>query len=130
MTEHANVARLREGYAAFAKGDIAALNELFADDLQWHEGGRNQVSGEYRGRDAVFGLLGKLMEITEGSLRLDLHAVFADDEHGVALVTVKASRDGRSMNVNGVHVVHLRDGKVAEFWNASNDQYAVDEFIG
>jgi hypothetical protein len=27
-------------------------------------------------------------------------------------------------------VMHLRDGKVAEFWNASTDQYAVDELLG
>jgi len=130
MAEHPNVARIRDGYTAYAKGDMAILNDLFAEDLQWHEAGRNQVSGEYRGRDAVFGLLGKLFEITEGSLRIDLHAVFADDEHGVALVTVSGSRGGRSLKVTGVHVTHLRDGKVAEFWNANTDQYAVDEFLG
>ncbi len=33
MAEHPNVARIRDGYAAFAKGDFAALNELFADDI-------------------------------------------------------------------------------------------------
>ena len=130
MAEHPNVARIRDGYAAFAKADMAALSDFFAEDLQWHEGGRNQISGEYGGRDAVFGLFGRLLEITEGSLRIDLHAVFADDEHGVALVTLSSSRDGRSMNVNGVHVMHLRDGKVAEFWNANTDQYAIDEFLG
>jgi uncharacterized protein len=130
VAEHPNVARIRDGYAAFAKGDMATLNDLFAEDLQWHESGRNQVSGEYQGRDAAFGLLGKVFELTQGTLRIDLHAVFADDDHGVALVTVSGSRDGRSMNVNAVHVMHLRDGKVAEFWNANTDQYAVDELLG
>jgi ketosteroid isomerase-like protein len=130
MAEHPNVARIRNGYAAFAEGDFAVLSDLFAEDLQWHEGGRNQVSGEYRGRDAVFGLFGKLMEVTEGTLHLGLHAVVADDEHGVALVAITASRGGRSINVNGAHVMHLRDGKVTEFWNTSTDQYAVDELIG
>lgn len=130
MAEHPNVARLRDGYAAFAKGDFAILSDLFAEDMQWHEGGRNQVAGEYRGREAVFGLFGKLIELTEGSLHLDLHAVFADDEHGVALVVITASRGGRSVNVNGVHVMHLRDGKVTEFWNTSTDQHAIDELMG
>lgn len=130
MAEHPNVTRIRDGYAAFAEGDFAILNDLFAEDMQWHESGKNQVSGDYRGREAVFGLFGKLMEVTEGSLHLDLHAVFADDEHGVALVAVTASRDGRSINVNGVHVMHLRGGKVTEFWNTSTDQYAIDELIG
>ena len=130
MAEHPNIARIRDGYAAFANGDMAGLSDFFAEDVQWHEGGRNQISGEYSGRDEVFGLFGKLFEITQGSLRIDLHAVLADDEHGVALVTVSGSRDGRSINVNGVHVMHLRDGKVAEFWNANTDQYAIDEFLG
>jgi uncharacterized protein len=130
MAEHPNVARIRDGYAAFAKGDFAVLNDLFAEDLLWHDAGRNQLSGEYRGREAVFGLFAKLMEVTEGSFRADLHAVFADDEHGVALVVTTASRGGWSIEVNEAHVFHLRDGKVVEFWNASTDQYAADELIG
>jgi uncharacterized protein len=130
MTEHPNVARIRDGYAAFAKGDLAALNDLFAEDLVWHDAGRNQTSGEYHGREAVFGFFGKLMEVTEGSFHIDLHAILADDEHGVALVVVTASRGGRSAEVNEAHVFHLRDGKVTEFWNASTDQYAYDELIG
>jgi len=130
MAEHPNVARIKDGYAAFAKGDFAVLNDLFAEDLVWHEGGRNQLAGDYRGREAVFAYFGKLMEVTEGSFHLDLHTVFADDEHGVALVVLTASRGGRSVEVNEAHVFHLRDGKVMEFWNASTDQYAYDEVIG
>jgi ketosteroid isomerase-like protein len=130
VTEHPNVARLKDGYTAFAKGDFAALNDLFAEDVLWHEGGRNQLAGEYRGREAVYGFFGKLMEVTEGSFHLDLHAVLADDEHGVALVVTTASRGGRSITVNDAHVFHLRDGKVVEFFAASTDQYASDELIG
>jgi uncharacterized protein len=130
MAEHPNVVRIRDGYAAFAKGDLAVLSDLFAEDLLWHDAGRNQLSGEYRGREAVFEFFGKLMEVTEGSFRADLHAVLADDEHAVALVVLTASRGGRSMEVNEAHVFHMRDGKVVEFWNASTDMYAVDELIG
>ena len=130
MAEHPNVARIRDGYAAFAKGDFAALNDLFAEDLLWHVNGRSQFAGDYRGRDSVFGFFGKLMEVTEGSLHLDLHAVFADDEHGVALTIVTASRGGRSVTVTQAHVFHLRDGKVVEYWDSSTNQYAFDELIG
>jgi uncharacterized protein len=130
MAEHPNVARLRDGYAAFAKGDFAVLNDIFAEDLLWHEPGRNQLAGDYRGRDAVYAFFAKLMEVTEGSFHLDLQAVFADDEQGVALVVSTASRGGRSVKVNDAHIFHLRDGKVVEFWNASTDSYAFDELIG
>ena len=92
MAEHPNVARIRDGYAAFAKGDFAALTDLLAEDLVWHQGGRNQLAGDYRGREAVFGYFAKLMEVTEGSFHVDVHAVLADDEHGVALTVATASR--------------------------------------
>ena len=36
MTEHPNVELTRRGYDAFAKGDLAALSELLADDVTWH----------------------------------------------------------------------------------------------
>ena len=130
MAEHPNVTRIRDGYAAFAKGDFTVLNDLFAEDLLWHVNGRSQFAGEYRGREAVFGFFGKLIEVTEGSLRIDLHALFADDDHSVALVVTTASRGGRSASVNVAHVFHMRDGKVVEFWDASTNQYAFDEVIG
>jgi uncharacterized protein len=130
MTEHPNIARVRDGYAAFAAADFAVLTDLFAEDLVWHVGGRSQIAGDYHGRDAVFGMFGKLMEITQGSFHLSPHAILADDEHAVALVVATASRDGRSMTINDAHVFHMRDGKVQEFWTASTDQYAGDELLG
>jgi uncharacterized protein len=130
MAEHSNVARIRDGYAAFAKGDFAVLTDLFADDLVWHVGGRSQLAGEYRGRDAVFAFFGKIMEVTEGTFHLDVHAVLADDEHAVALVFGTASRGGRTSTDMAAHVFHMRDGKVAEYWDATTDQYAFDELIG
>ena len=110
---------------------MAALHDLFAQDIVWHAAGRLPPAGDYRGREAVFGFLGTLRELAGGSLpHFDLHAVLADDEHGVALVIGTISRDGRSQTWNGAHVFHLRDGKVAEFWDANTDQYAYDEFLG
>ena len=103
---------------------------MFAEDLVWHDAGRGQLSGDYRGREAVFGFFGKVMEVTEGSFHLDLHSVLADDEHGVALVTISANRGGRSIKVNAVDVMHLRDGKVTEVWAIPADQYAFDEVLG
>jgi len=130
MAEHRNVARMRDGYAVFAKGDLATLNDHLAEDVLWHDTGRNQLSDDYRGREAVYGFFGKLMEITEGSLHLELQAVFADDEHGVALVVATASRGGRNIRVLDTHIHRLRDGMTVEFWTASTDQYAWDELIG
>jgi len=129
VDEHPNVARIGEGYAAFARGDFAVLKDLFAEDLPWYASGRNQLSGNYHGREAVYQFFGKLTELTD-SFDLDLHAVFADDDHGAELVIGTASRGGRRIEFSEAPVFHLRDGKVAEFWDASADAYAFDQLIG
>jgi ketosteroid isomerase-like protein len=130
VAEHPNAARIRDGYAAFAKGDFAVLNDLLAEDLVWHHGGRSQLAGDYRGRDAVYELLGKLIEVTHGTFHMDLEAAFANDELGVALVVASSSVDGRSVAAREAHIMRMSDSKVVEFWYTSTDQYAFDEMIG
>ena len=92
MTEHPNVELTRRGYEAFAKGDLATLSELIADDVTWHSNDAGPLSGTYHGRDEVFGFFGRLAEETAGTFRLDVHDVLANDEHAVALCTLSASR--------------------------------------
>jgi ketosteroid isomerase-like protein len=86
---------LRQGYDAFGRGDMEWLNEHFADDIVWHVPGQNPFAGNHRGKEAVFALFAKQMELTDGSLRLEIHDVLANDEHGVALATVTATREGK-----------------------------------
>jgi uncharacterized protein len=128
VTEHPNVELTRRGYEAFAKGDMATLSELIADDVTWHQNGVGPLSGTYHGRDEVFGFFGRLAEETAGTLRLDVHDVLANDEHAVALCTFSASRGGKSIEVPVANVSHLRDGKLTEFWGATTDPQASIDF--
>ena len=128
MADHPNVERLRKGYEAYSTGDLAVLNDLFADDISWHIAGRSQVAGDYKGRDQVFGFFGKLMELSNGTTKIEVHDLLANDDHGVALVTGSASRNGVDFRGQDVHTFHFRDGKVVEFWDSPLDQYAADEF--
>ena len=130
MAEHPNLERIRAGYAAFSSGDFNTLNDLFDENAVWHVSGRSHLAGDYRGRDEIYAFFGRIFEVTGGTFALELHAVLADDEHGVALVTSSGSREGRSARTQEAHVFHLRDGRVTEFWNASTDQYAGDELFG
>jgi ketosteroid isomerase-like protein len=128
MADHPNVELLRKGYQAYSSGDMKTISELFADDVEWHVAGRSQLAGDYHGKDEVFGFFGKLVELSGGTARFEVHDLLANDEHGVALVTGSASREGRDFTGKDVHTFHIRDGKVVEFWDSPLDQYASDEF--
>jgi ketosteroid isomerase-like protein len=128
MADHPNLDLMRRGYAAYTSGDLDTISQLFADDVVWHVSGRSPLSGDYTGKEQVFGFFGKLQELSGGTSRVEVHDLLADDDHGVAIVTQSASRDGRTYEGRVTHVLHLRDGKVTEFWDAYVDQYASDEF--
>jgi uncharacterized protein len=128
VTEHPNVELARRGYDAFAKGDMAALAELIADDVVWHVQGTGPLSGTYHGRDEVFGFFGRLAEETGGTFRLDVHDVLANDEHAVTLCVLSATRGEKSIEMPVANVSHMRDGKVTEFWTAITDPVATIDF--
>ena len=130
MSDHPNIARLREGYTAFGKGDLAALDDLFAEDIRWHLPGRNQLSGTYTGRPAVYEMFGRLTALTEGSFRIEVRTVLADDDHALALVDASAHSGERSFAITDVHVCRMAGGRIAEFWDTTSDQYAADAVFG
>jgi ketosteroid isomerase-like protein len=128
MADEPNLDLMRRGYAAYTSGDMDTINELFADDVVWHVAGRSPISGDYVGKEQVFGFFGRLQELSQGTSQVEVHDLLADAEHGVAIVTESATRDGRSFEGRTVHVLHLTDGKVTEFWDAHIDQSSADEF--
>ena len=69
------------------------------------------------------------MELTAGTFRSELHDVVANDEHAVSLFVARGEREGKTLEARNVLVTHVRNGKLAETWLFSGDQYAADEFL-
>ncbi len=130
MAEHPDVERHRKGHEAFRTGDMEYLNSIFAEDTVWHWSGRSQISGDHVGRDAVFTEFGKIAELVDESIELNDHDFLGNDDHTVALGTNRASREGKSLEVNFVEVCHWSEGKITEEWWIVDDQAAADEFWG
>ena len=125
---HPNEDLVRGGYEAFARGDVPAVLERFADDIIWHVPGRSGLAGDYHGHDEVVGFFGRLMELSEGSFALEIHDIMGTDDHVVALVKATAARNGEAHAFDVAHVWHVADGKATEFWALSANPYEDDEF--
>ena len=129
MSSQENETQLRRGYNAFNAGDMATLTEVFSPDAVWHVPGRNPLSGEKRGRDAVFAYFGKLGELSNGTFHVDLHDIVANERHLVGVQTDTAERAGKKLNARAVLLFHMEGGKITEGWENFEDQYAVDAFL-
>lgn len=130
MSEHPNLERSRMGYAAFAEGDMDTVSSVMADDIVWHVPGDHELAGDYAGKEEVFSFFARLMQETEGTFGNEIHDILANDEHGVALVEASATRNGKTISNKVIHVFHMSDGKMTEFWNIPTDQKAWDDFYG
>jgi uncharacterized protein len=128
MTAQDNAELIRGGYEAFGKGDIPAVLAIWSDDIVWHIAGRSPLARDYTGPQEILGFFGQLQELSGGSFRLELHDVLASDDHVVALVSEIGNRGDTALNNQAAHVWHVRDGKATEFWGASYDLYATDDF--
>lgn len=126
---HPNEDLLRRGYTAFAEGDMDTLDEVVADDVAWHEAGDHPLSGDREGKDEVFAFFREINERSGGTFRIDLHDVLATDEHVVALAVEHGERgDKRLDRALEVHVFHVEDGRVTEFWGCPFDASTLNEF--
>jgi ketosteroid isomerase-like protein len=126
---HPNGELIREGFEAFANGDLDTLSRLFDDDIKWHAMGTSDLSGEYEGKGEVFAFFGRLLQMTEGTYHQDVHAILADDDHVVVLTDYGQDKP-KPFSGQQVFVWHVRDGKAAECWGIPNDQAAAAAAIG
>jgi ketosteroid isomerase-like protein len=125
---HPNEDLIRKGYDAFSVGDMETLRGLIAPNATWHVPGRSPLAGDYEGIDAILNLFAKVFDLSEGTLRLEVHDVLANDEHGVGLQHATAQRGDRTLDSNEVSVFNIQDGMVTEAWLFPADLYAEDEF--
>jgi ketosteroid isomerase-like protein len=124
----ANLNVLQNLYRALAAGDFGAVLGLLPDHVKGHVPGRSPVAGDYDGKAALGGYVGRLAELSGGTLRFEPHDVLASEGHGVGLVRDLAERGTKQLAMNNVHVWHCRDGVLDEIWVYPGDLAAWDEF--
>jgi uncharacterized protein len=126
-TSHPNAVAFARAYDAFGRGDLDALRTTaFQADAVWHHPGTVGIAGDYRGVDAILSLFGRIFQETAGTFRAVPYRILADNDYAVALINTAGTRNGRSLEDREVHVVRMRDGRIAESWLYLGDQPAID----
>ena len=128
--EQRNIELARKGYEAFNEAHLDDAMATIHEEILWHVGGDNPLSGEYRGKEAVMEMLARFGQLTEGTYEADIHDILANGEHTVVLGTYTATRHGRTHSSRFVDVLHSGpDGRAKEFWRFFEDAAAEDEFL-
>src|SRR5579885_1125562 len=114
-TEQRNIEMARKGYQAFNEAHLDEAMATIHDEILWHNGGDNPLTGEFRGKGAVMEMLARFAQLTEGTYEADIHDVLASDEHTVVIGTYTATRRGRTHSARFIDVIHpASDGRAKE----------------
>jgi ketosteroid isomerase-like protein len=128
MADHPNLEVMRRALKAFQTGDVPTLTQVFAQDVVWRVPGKNFLARDYRGQAEVFGLFGKLMELTNGTFALQPLDVFANDRGGVFVDQVTAQRNGKTLDVRLLLHVTISGGQITEGIDAFHQEHVWDAF--
>jgi ketosteroid isomerase-like protein len=119
---------LRDLFAALARCDLRALDDLVAEDAVWHVPGTHPFAGDHVGKDAVLALAARMQELT-AELLFDVDEVVAANSHVAVVGSVWGDRDGKILFGNGeVAVFRVEGAKVVEGWTYVFDTPEVDRF--
>ncbi len=109
------LARLHQAQNTFYQGgDSAALRDVLTEDIAWHVPGRNAISGDYHGIDAVLGYFSRRRDLASRSFRLTSRQVLTGDGDWIASVTDgRAVIDGQDFTWSTVGLYQVRHGRIA-----------------
>ncbi len=126
---HPNRDLIQRAYDAFGRGDIPSVLGIFDKEIRWHVPGQSALSGDYFGLEQVLGFFQKTMDLSEGTLRIELHDIVASDTAVFVLCMVSATRSGQRAEFLEVHVWRIADGRAIEFREFQGDEYAETKFF-
>ena len=111
----AHVDNLREGYAAFARGDVEAALELAHDDVLWQGTPVEKLpgAGKHQGKEALQQMLAAIREHWDDfALSADQFVEDGDTVVVLGHVQAKARATGKTVKVPFAHVLTFEEGKV------------------
>lgn len=116
---------VRSYLAAVGAGDMDAIRSVLADDVVFHIGGRNLISGDKHGPEEVVAMFQAITDRMGAPIQPELHDLLANDEHVIALVR----RTLGGVDAPAAVVYHVAEGRITEVWVHELRQAELDEAL-
>ena len=106
--------RVKSAYKALATGDKNLIAEFWAEDMVWQVPGHNQLSGWHHTLDGFLGFMGQVGELSGNSFNMETISVIVTEDWSADITRNKGKRadSDKAMDIEVVHVLRWRDGKV------------------
>jgi ketosteroid isomerase-like protein len=102
MADHPMIRLLTAGHIRYGDLSLERLRMGIADDVVWYTPGNHPLSGKIEGIEGVFEWLRQSAEVTNGTFRVEMHRILADDEWAAVISTYRGERKGMVLEMPGV----------------------------
>ncbi len=126
---HPHVTFVITAHERLEQGDMAAINDMFAADIVWHEFGTSPLAGKYIGRDDVMAFWKTYFAAAGPGFRQGIRSVMANDEYASSIVELSGTKSAATLTQTAVDVMRMVDGRIAEFWRYYADLGQVNEYF-
>jgi ketosteroid isomerase-like protein/phenylpyruvate tautomerase PptA (4-oxalocrotonate tautomerase family) len=109
--------RVRQAYAALAGGESANIEEYWDAEMTWLVPGDAPVSGLKQGREEFLQFMKTIGELSGNSFQMEWKDVLVSGDLSVDITHNTGNRAGdtkRKLDIDVVHVLRWREGKVVE----------------
>ncbi len=120
---------VRRSVETLGSGDLDGFMDLWSEDVVWRIGGNIQLTGIYRGKQAVREAALRSVELSEGTYRLEPMDVLADEKHLLLMFRATGQHGDKSIDTTIATFVTVGDAGTWEAcWWLPSDQAQYDAF--
>ncbi len=108
---------VQQAYDALGSGDMEKIRQYWAADMIWLVPGHNPISGLKRGLDGFLGFMAEVGRLSGNSFYMDREAIMVSENASADVTHNVGNRAGdvnRKLDINVIHYLRWRDGKVIE----------------
>lgn len=126
---HPNAVVLEKIYQNFSAGNIPAMLAACADEITFQMAGKSKLAGKFSKANFATSFVAPMMELTGGTLKIEVHDILASDRHGIVLASDHMVLKGEKVQLRTVHVWRFENGKPVAWYEYPRDLYAFDSIF-
>lgn len=118
-------------FDALAKGELEKALSSFTPETKWCQPGDNQFAGMKNNLGEIIQMFQGIMSYTSGDMQVRPNGKMLESGNMIAVpVWFTAKTETKSMDLGGMDLFKVKDGKIVQVWTFSDDQAVDDEFFG
>lgn len=118
-------------FEALANGKMDEAFSNFATEAKWYQPGNNKFSGLKNNLGEIFEMLEGIMVDTSGNMVVKPTGVMLESGDLVSVpVWFTAKKENKTIDLGGMDLFQVKEGKIVHVWTFSDDQSVDDEFFG